>query len=122
MVLIACLFVMHGFAHLAGFVVPWHIMDIDETPYKTTLLGGKVDIGDTGIKIIGIVWLLTALGFFIMATVILLQREWWLVGSVIIAGFSTLMCIIGWPDSRIGLFLNLLILAFLLTGKSLNWF
>jgi hypothetical protein len=32
-------------------------------PYKTTIFGGGVDVGDTGIKIVGILWLLTALAF-----------------------------------------------------------
>ena len=122
MVLIAFLYVVHGFAHLVGFIVSWRLAKMEEMPYRTTLLNGTVDVGHAGIRIVGILWLLTALAFLGIATGMLTHWDGWLNASIIIAGFSTLLCILGWPDARIGLFLNLVILAFTLLAKYFSWF
>jgi hypothetical protein len=121
MILIAFLFVIHGFAHLPGFVVAWRITKMEEMPYKTTLLAGKLDIGDTGIRIMGIFWLLGALSFLILGVSVLLQKDWWAIAALPVAGVSTILCILGWPESRIILILNVLILIALILARSLNW-
>ena len=108
-VLASFLFVIHGFAHLVGFVVPWRIMDLTDSPYKTTVLGDKIDLGDKGIRILGLLWLFTAIAFFIMGTGVLLERDWWVNATIVVSGFSFLLCILGWPQTRIGLFLGVFI-------------
>ena len=44
--------ILHGVAHLPGFVVPWRLANIKDVPYKTTLLSGRFDIGDAGIGLL----------------------------------------------------------------------
>ena len=39
---------IHGLIHLMGFVAYFPLGEIAELPYKTTLLGGRWDIGTYG--------------------------------------------------------------------------
>ena len=111
----------HGFAHLVGFVVSWRIATLKEMPYKTTVLADSVNVGDLGIRVMGILWLIAALAFAVSSMGILARLSWWLPVTVIVAVFSFFLCIIGWPDSRIGVFINVVIVAFLLVGRQMGW-
>lgn len=44
----------HGFAHLVGFVVPWRLKTLPQMPYKTTPLANSINIGDVGIRVVGV--------------------------------------------------------------------
>jgi hypothetical protein len=118
---IAIVLLIHGFAHLVGFVVPWRIAKLEEAPYKTTLLGGKLDVGDAGIRILGLVWLLVAVAFFVSGIALLFASGWWWSYTLIVAGISLVLCVLGLPDSKFGIPINVAILGYLLTGKSLGW-
>jgi hypothetical protein len=118
---LAAIFAAHGFAHLAGFIVPWRWVDLKEMPYKTTLLAGRFDVGPVGIRAVSILWLLAALAFFVVAVAAVLVLPWWLVTSVAVSAGSLVLCILGWPDSRIGAFINLGILVLLGAGNALGW-
>ena len=111
----------HGFAHLVGFVVPWRIATLKEMPYKITIRANSVNVGDLGIRVVGILWLIAALAFAVSSIGVLAQASWWLSISMIVAVFSFFLCIIGWPDSRIGVFIITAIVAFLLIGKQMEW-
>jgi hypothetical protein len=47
--------VLHGIAHLPGFLVPWRLAAPAEMRY-TTVLGGSADLGRVGIRIVSILW------------------------------------------------------------------
>ena len=111
----------HGFAHLVGFVVPWRIATLKEMPYKTTVLADSINVGDMGIRVVGIAWLIVALAFGVSGIGVLAQAPWWLPLTMILAVFSFFLCIIGWPDSRIGVFINMAIVVFLLVGRQIGW-
>jgi len=119
--LIALVFLGHGFAHLVGFFVFWRLAEFEEMPYKTTLLAGRIDVGETGIRVVGILWLAAALAFFTCLTAVIPPFEWWLTATLWTTVFSLALCISGWPDSRFGVVANLLILAFLAIGGWLGW-
>jgi len=106
-------------AHLVGFVVPWRLLESDETPYKTTLFAGRVDVGDLGIKVVGLLWLATAAAFAVAAWAFWRGQAWApsFVGTT--AAFSLVLSLIAWPDSRIGVLINALILAALLVSRGL---
>jgi hypothetical protein len=57
---LAALLMAHGVAHLVGFVVPWRLVASQEVAYRTTILASAIDVGDAGIRMLGIVWLLAA--------------------------------------------------------------
>lgn len=112
-VILALLFAAHGFAHLVGFVVPWRIANMEEMPYKTTLLNGRLNLGDAGIRIFGLFWLLLSISFFSIAVAVLFHSIWWQSASLYVALVSLLFCLLSWPDARIGLVVNLLIIILL---------
>ncbi len=118
---LAVLLVIHGVAHLVGFTVPWGLTVLEEMPYRTTLLAGRVDVGDAGIRLVGGLWLVMSLAFGIAAVAVLAGAEWWSRLTLWAVILSMLMCVIGWPGSRFGLLVNLLILVVLLVGTRSGW-
>lgn len=125
-IFIALILIIHGFAHLVGFLVPWKIRKFKEMPFKTTLLNGRIDAGKVGIKIIGSLWLAICLLFFFSAFLLITNNPLWFTIIIITILFSIIMCILGLPDSKIGILANifLLLLLFILLGIDwiiLNW-
>ncbi len=59
----AVLLAIHGIIHLIGFVTPWRIATLQGFIYKTTALNGALEVGDSGARLIGLVWLALAVGF-----------------------------------------------------------
>jgi len=111
----------HGFAHLVGFVVPWRLATLDEAPYRTTLLGGRLKVGDKGIRLVGVLWLLAALAFGVSAAALLWSQPWWHTYTVLVSVASLVLCVLGWPDSRLGIPINVAILLLLGVGSRLGW-
>lgn len=110
---LAALLIAHGVAHIVGFVVPWRLVETPEVPYRTTVLAGMIDLGDAGIRAVGIIWLLTALGFVLLGSAVLagFSVRAWMFALLV---FSLVLCIAGWPDARIGVAVNVVLLGVLL--------
>jgi len=117
---VALFLFVHGFAHTVGFVVPWRIAKLEEAPYKTTVLAGKVDVGHVGIRFIGVIWLLTALTFFAAGGLLVGRYPWWQPLTLGTALFSTVLCVAGLPESRLGIPVNILILIVVLLGGTIG--
>ena len=100
---IAMVFFVHGFAHTVGFVVPWKIASLDEAPYKTTLLNGKLDVGHGGIRVVGLLWLLAALAFFGAGALVIGRFELWQPFTLVVTIYSLVLCVLGLPESRLGM-------------------
>lgn len=111
---------LHGFAHLAGFVVPWRLMNNTEMPYKTTLLAGHWDVGDAGIRINGLLWLALTLAFALAGVSVLRQTSQWEMLTLSVSLVSLVLCVLSWPDARIGVFINAAILVYLLIENRLS--
>ena len=107
---------VHGIAHLVGFVVPWKIAALKEEPYRTTLLSGSIDVGDAGIRIVGVLWLLAALGFMAAAAGAFAGCQWWRHLALGLSLFSLVLCVLGLPGARIGILANAIILIYLTIG------
>lgn len=116
-IIFAVLLVMHGIAHSVGFIVFWRISELEGMDYKTTILNGKIDVKDTGIRIAGIIWLLFALVYIFNGIAVYLGLSFWESLALYTSIASMVYCIIGWPDSKIGVIINLLILVFLFLNK-----
>jgi len=117
-VALAALLIVHGVAHLAGFVVPWKLVSTPEMLYKTTVFGGMLDAGDVGARTLGIVWLTVAVGFVLIGGAVLtgLGARAWLFAMVML---SIGLCGAGWPEARIGLVVNAALLVALLAMPEL---
>jgi hypothetical protein len=120
-VIIGSFLIAHGVAHLVGFVTYWKIASFEEMPYKTTLLSGALDVGDVGIRIVGFLWLLTGLAFIGLGLGVITLQPWWYPLILYIIIFSLIMCFLGWPDPRVGVLVNIIILAFLFFGNNFGW-
>jgi hypothetical protein len=115
-VLLGAALLIHGVAHVVGFVVPWRIVTSPEVPYRTTVFG--VDVGAVGVRALGIVWLFTAMLFVALAASVLRRQAWPLAAALTLVGGSVALCVLGLPESRPGLLANAAILALLAVG----WF
>ena len=120
-IIIAIFFILHGLIHLIGFLVSWRIITTDEMPYKTTLLAGRVDVGDVGIKLVGILWILGAVGFVIAGYGLWMMAPWWFSATLGATLYSLVLCVVGWPDSQFGVYINLIILGYLFLGGRFGW-
>jgi hypothetical protein len=114
-------FVLHGIAHLVGFVVPWRLATLPDAPYHTTLLDGRLDVGAAGMRAIGILWLFGAILFAAAGAGVMMQPSWWRSLALAAAVFSLAMSVLGWPEARIGVVINMVILGVLLAGARLGW-
>lgn len=113
---------LHGIAHLVGFAVPWRLVDSPDAPYTTTVLGGRLDLGAAGIRAVGILWLLVAAAFVLSAALALTNRAFWLPTMLAVTTISLMLTLVNLPASRIGVPINIAILAALLLGSRLGWF
>ena len=117
---VSALFIIHGVEHLVGFVVPWRVATLEDTPYQTTILNGKIDVGESGIRAIGLVWLVTALAFMVCAIAVAMQLQWWMWVAMAATLISFDLTIVGWPESRVGVAVNVLIVVMLI-ASALGW-
>lgn len=119
---LAALFALHGIAHWIGFVIDWRLTAFEDMPAATTLLAGRIDVGEVGMRAVGVLWLLTGLAFLVVAAATAWQRAWWTSAALGVTAFSLAMSVLSWPDARLGVYLNVGILAVLAIGIRYGWF
>lgn len=119
---LAILLVLHGAAHLVGFAVPWRLASLPDAPRGTTILAGAVDVGETGIRAVGLGWLVLAVGFVVVAAGVLQGAAWWYPLALAVLLASAVFCVVGLPAARIGLWVNAAIVALVIIGTRLGWF
>jgi hypothetical protein len=107
----AVVLALHGVIHLIGFVSPWRIASVEGFAYQTTVLGGAQDVGDVGVRLIGLVWLGLTFGF-LAAGYAVWRRKPWAVGLTgVFAIVSLIVCVAGLPETAAGAAIDVLILA-----------
>ncbi|MFC4544056.1 ABC transporter permease [Halosolutus amylolyticus] len=101
----------HGMVHLLGTAVYFELADVAEFPYKTTLLGSAVNVGDVGMRVFGVLWAVAAFGFVAGAGALLTDWGRWplLVGAV--AVFSLALTVLDYTVAYAGIVVNLGILV-----------
>ncbi len=111
LIVAALLLAMHGIAHLARVRAAFWPSPLE--PNQVRYLGRKLG---------GLVWLLAALGFVATAGLLMIRSETWTTTLLWAAGGSLLMCLLSWPQAKIGLFIDvlLLVMALLLTPSN-SW-
>ncbi len=108
--------ILHGLVHLLWFVVPWQITEVDGLPYQTTIFAGRLDVHESGIKFMGLLWIIPTLGFVLAGIGLLFSASWWWSLTLGAALFSLLLNLIQLPESKWGATINLLIIAVLWLG------
>jgi hypothetical protein len=109
-IVLAILMGLHGIAHLPGFVHAWNLTELKGLPYRTTVLAGRIDLGDVGIRAVGTLWLLTATAFLISACSLAAGKPWWLAAALATALASLVLGALGWPEAKIGVAVNVVII------------
>ena len=110
----------HGVAHFVGFVSSWKLATLAELPYKTTVFAGRVDVGDAGIRMMGVLWLLAALALLVAAFAVATETGWAVRFTLAAVVASLVLCVVGWPDARIGVAVNVGFALLLVIGARLN--
>lgn len=103
--------VIHGLIHLMGPAVYMKLAEIQDFSYKTTLLGGLWDLGEKGISIFGAMWVVPAVGFFVITVALLARWKWWQPALVVVTLFSLVLTVLDWSIAYAGAALNIFILA-----------
>ena len=111
---LAIFLVLHGIAHGVGFASSWRLGEFRDSPLETTLLAGRLDVGVFGIRVMGILWLVTGAAFVLAAAGVWRDAAWWLPVTASVAVLSLAMSILGLPEARIGVVIDVLLLASLL--------
>jgi len=121
-VLMAVALGIHGLIHIIGFLAYFKLVDMKDNPYKTTLLAGRWDIGDRGIRIFGVVWLVVMIGYIVGVIGLVLDQNWWHVLTVAVTSASLAICILDVPGTKFGLAINVVLLILLSIGPNVSWF
>jgi hypothetical protein len=116
LILLAGLMVLHGAAHLVSFFEAWRLVP-GGFPYKTTVLAGRVDLGDGGVRAVGVIWLFVSVAFVVASVGAVAGATWWVPMAVGTTFTSLLLTSTEWPEARVGVAINLLILAVLMAGR-----
>jgi len=79
--------------------------------YKTTLLGGRWDLGKAGIAVFGALWAVPAVGFVTGAVALAAGWSWWYQVIGVSTVLSLIFTILDWGQAFAGAILNLAVLA-----------
>jgi hypothetical protein len=112
----AAALILHGMAHLPGFLVLWRLSA--GSPYKTTIIGGRLDLGDVGAKVMGVLWLLLVISFALVAWFAFMGAPWWPLGALSVASGSLLLCLLYWPETKIGVVIDVVLIVAIVIWKA----
>lgn len=119
---IVAMLALHGLAHLVGFLTPWGLVPSPREGAPAlnpnVILGGRVTL-DRSARWLAFLWLAGAAGFALAAFGLALGEPWAIAGLLGATLVSTVLTAVWMPAARIGLYLNLAILAGLLLAGAL---
>jgi hypothetical protein len=101
----------HGLIHLIGFIVPWRLAELEGFAYRTTVLGGGLELGAIGVRVIGLAWLAIAAGFLVAARGVWRRSAWAPGLAAALATASLVVCGLGLPETAAGVAVNPVLLA-----------
>ena len=109
--------VLHGLIHLIGTAVYLRLADIQGFAYKTSVLGGRLDLGDGGVRAYGMLWLLAAIGFVLAALALMQGWDWWGPALLAVTLLSLGLTSLDWSVAFAGAIVNIVILVLLWLGR-----
>ena len=107
----AVIVALHGVIHLIGFVSTWRIATLEGFSYRTTVLNGALDVGDVGVRVIGLVWLGLTFGFLVASYAVWRGKPWAVGLTGVLAMMSLVVCVSGLPQAAAGVAIDVAILA-----------
>ncbi len=116
MIIASVLLILHGLIHLMGTAAYMKLAVIDQLPYKTTVLGGRWELGPRGTTVYGALWAVAAIGFIVAAVALLSGWTWWQPVLIGVTLFSLILTALDWGVAYAGVIINIVILAVLWLG------
>jgi len=117
LILLATLVGLHGLAHMVGFAAPFGYLKAPPPTPLPEYLG----LGPAAMKALGIAWLIAML-IFVAASILIVRRDprW---PTLIIAGcvLSVLLTALFLPYAKIGLVVDVALIAFVIANRSHEW-
>ncbi len=114
---------LHGLIHLMGTTAYLKLAVIEQLPYKTSVLGGRWDLGASGIAVYGVLWAVAAVGFVVAALAFWFGWAGWQPLLLGVTLLSLALTALDWDVAFAGVILNIAILALLWLGPRLTgWF
>ena len=117
--LLILFYIAHGIAHLIGTFIYWRLMPATEdVPYKTTLFFSKIEVGEFGTSLLGLVYLIIAL-LFISSGIYLLVNKITFRENVIllIVGLSLFITFLDLMPAIVGFYINVFFIVVILINK-----
>ncbi|GAB4249688.1 MAG: hypothetical protein Kow00129_10490 [Thermoleophilia bacterium] len=108
--IVAAGLLVHGLIHLMGVVVSWQLGEVEGLTYSTRLIGG-LDVGATGLYVVGAGWLLGAVGFAVSAFGLVRRASWVAAILPVVTLLSLVLSILESPEAIAGVVVNLVLLA-----------
>lgn len=119
----AALLMLHGLIHLMGATVYMKLGKVEGLSYKTTILGGRWDLGERGMRVFGALWIVPAVGFALAALAMWAGWPAWRPLLLGVGVFSLLLTALDWAVACAGIVVNVVILCGALLGPLLaSWF
>jgi hypothetical protein len=115
----AVILIVHGLIHLMGTAVYVSHAQINGLTYKTTLLNGRWELGEDGIRIFGALWVLPAIGFVVVALALLVGWDWWKPVLVAVTLLSLALTALDWSNAFMGTIVDIAILGLIPLGPSI---
>lgn len=103
---IGAIVVLHGLIHLMGFAAYLKLAKIEALPYKTTLLDGHWRVGDQGMRVMGVLWLVATVGFLIATGGLALDSAWWPAMMLCVAVLSFGLTVLDYDVAYVGAAVN----------------
>lgn len=112
----AAVLLLHGLIHLMGTAVYMRLADAQGLSYKTTLLSGRLDLGENGMRIFGASWMVPAVGFMAAAVMLMVGWDWWRPVLLVTTLLSLALTGLDWSVAFAGFVVNVAILVLLWLG------
>jgi hypothetical protein len=112
----AAFLVWHGLIHLLYVAAYWKLAEMEQFPYKTALLNGRWEIGESGIRLFGGLWLVAAIGFVIAAIGLGTKQDWLPPVLVAVALLSLVISALDWNVAYGGVGIGLVIVLAVIVG------
>lgn len=107
--LAALVMLLHGLIHLIGVVTFWKL-GMHEM-YSTKVLGGRLDLGERGMYVLGFFWLVATVAYAVVAYGMFADLDWWRTSLAVVTAFSLVLTILGWKDTVVGTAFNVVTLV-----------
>jgi hypothetical protein len=110
---LAVLLVLHGLVHLIGFTVPWRLGGLRGSEYSTRIFNRSIEVGDTAVRTLGLVWLAVAIAFVVVGVMVWHGHPWARRTTIALLLGSAVLCTIDLPASVMGLALDVVLVVLL---------